>query len=98
MAEPVSLSTIQFLSWVANRPRSFAEVREAWRSTCPRLSTWEDALSDRLVRCEQSPGKSADDCAVTLTGRGRSLLEAHLRTEENRQLRTEENRQRSAAD
>ena len=50
MAEPVSLSTIQFLAWVANRPRSFADVREAWRSTCPRLSTWEDALNDHLVR------------------------------------------------
>ena len=84
MVEPVSLSTIQFLAWVANRPRSFADAREAWRSTCPRLSTWEDALNDRLVQCEQSPGKSADDCAVTLTARGRAALEAHARTEENR--------------
>lgn len=81
---------MQFLAWVANRPRSYADVLDAWRSSCPRLSIWEDALGDRLVQCEQARGKPAEQCAVTLTARGRSLLETHLRTEENRQ--------RSAAD
>ena len=84
MPEPVSLSTLQFLAWVASRKRSFADLREAWRSTCPRLSTWEDALGDHLVQCEQAKGKSADDCAVTLTAKGRSLLEAHARAENDR--------------
>jgi hypothetical protein len=79
-----ALSTIQFLAWVANRPRNYADVLEAWRSSCPRLSIWEDALGDRLVQCEQARGKPADECAVTLTAQGRAALEAHARTEENR--------------
>ena len=90
MEDYAALSTIQFLAWVANRPRSYADVLEAWRSSCPRLSVWEDALGDHLVQCEQAGGKPADACAVTLTAKGRSLLEAHIRMEENRQ--------RSAAD
>jgi hypothetical protein len=59
--------TVQFLAWVAERPRTRAEVMEAWRSTCPHLSIWEDANIDGLVRFEN--GK------VTLTERGRTLLE-----------------------
>lgn len=90
MEDYSALSTMQFLAWVANRPRSYADVLEAWRSSCPRLSIWEDALGDRLVQCEQAGGKPAEQCAVTLTPKGRALLETHLRTEENRQ--------RSAAD
>jgi hypothetical protein len=39
---------------------------EAWRSSCPRLTVWEDAVSDRLVRT-----RGAD---VVLTERGRQAL------------------------
>ena len=30
----VSLLTVQFLTWLADRPRTYADVMEAWRSTC----------------------------------------------------------------
>jgi hypothetical protein len=43
---------------------------DAWHSTCPRLSVWEDAIIDGLVRLDNSAGR-----AVTLTPRGRALLE-----------------------
>jgi hypothetical protein len=52
----MSTLTEQFLSWVADRPRSYAEAMEAWRSTCPRLSIWEDALGDELVRLDAGAG------------------------------------------
>jgi len=29
---------IQFLRWVAERPRTYADVMEAWRTSCPRQS------------------------------------------------------------
>jgi hypothetical protein len=44
--------TEQFLAWVAQRPRTYGEAMEAWRSTCPHLSIWEDAVRDGLVRLE----------------------------------------------
>ena len=44
MSDSPSLIMIQFLSWVADRPRSYAETMDAWRTTCPRLSVWEDAV------------------------------------------------------
>ena len=41
--------TIELLTWVAERPRSYAETMDAWHSHCPRLLVWEDALADGLV-------------------------------------------------
>jgi hypothetical protein len=69
----MSTLTEQFLAWVADRPRTYAEAMEAWRSTCPRLSIWEDALGDELVRLEGGAG-GLSDCRVFLTPRGQALL------------------------
>ena len=65
--------TLQLLTWIADRPRSYAETMEAWRSTCPRLSIWEDALGDDLVRLENGAG-GLSECRVVLTAQGRALL------------------------
>jgi len=71
----MSTLTEQFLLWVADRPRTYAEAMDAWRSTCPRLSIWEDALGDDLVRLEAGKG-GLSDCRVVLTPRGEALLVA----------------------
>jgi hypothetical protein len=62
----VPAPTLQLLSWIAERPRSYAETIEAWKTSCPRLSVWEDALSDRLVRVDRG--------SVLLTDAGAELL------------------------
>ncbi len=73
MPGSVSLLTIEFLSWLAARPRSHAEVKEAWRSTCPLTCAWEDALDRDLVRLSRADGR-AGAAMVELTPRGRALL------------------------
>ena len=50
MASEAKLLTVQFLQWVAARPRSYRDVRDAWSSTCPLNCAWEDAITDDLVR------------------------------------------------
>jgi hypothetical protein len=61
---------IQFLSWVADRPRSYADTMDAWRTSCPRLSVWEDAVIENLVRLEGHGVR-----AVKLTDRGAAVLQ-----------------------
>lgn len=73
MAEPVSLLMREFLTWVADRRRTYAEAMEAWRSTCPRHTVWEDALIGGLVRVEGDGPTS--QAVVTLTPRGRAALD-----------------------
>jgi hypothetical protein len=68
MASEARLLTVQFLQWVAARPRRYADVRDAWNSTCPLNCAWEDAVCDGLVR--QTP-----DGGVVLTENGRARLE-----------------------
>ena len=69
MSEPASLIMLQFLAWVADRPRTYPETMDAWRSTCPRLSVWEDAIIEGLVRIDNGNGR-----AMMLTPRGRKVL------------------------
>lgn len=65
--------TLDFLRWVAEQPRSYEEAMEAWRTNCPRLSIWEDALADGLVVVERNPDMT--DNQVAVTPRGRALLD-----------------------
>jgi hypothetical protein len=69
MSQPARLITLQFLAWVADRPRTYTEAMDAWRSTCPQLSVWEDAIIAGLVQIESGNGRP-----VTLTPQGRAVL------------------------
>jgi len=69
MAEPTEALTLQLLEWISREPRTYAEVLEAWRTTCPRLSIWEDACADGLIRYDPDGER-----IVSLSPRGQSLL------------------------
>jgi hypothetical protein len=44
---------------------------DAWRSTCPRLSIWEDAVRDGLVRLENGGAMKSSLVVLTLGGKAR---------------------------
>ena len=67
MASEAKLLIVQFLEWVAARPRRYADIRDAWSSTCPLNCAWEDAVAASLVR-------HAADGHVVLTAQGRARL------------------------
>ena len=47
---------LDFVEWVAARPRPYTDVMEAWRTSCPRLTIWEDAVDQGLVVRERREG------------------------------------------
>jgi hypothetical protein len=63
---------LDLIEWIACRPRAYAEVMDAWRTSCPRLPVWEDALDLGLVACHRKDGAMI----VRLTPAGRALLDA----------------------
>ena len=67
--EPAMHLRRQMLQWISERPRSYAEVLEVWRTSCPRLSIWEDACIDGLVDC--APDRAH---TVSLTAKGKAFL------------------------
>jgi hypothetical protein len=72
MAESQDLLMREFLSWVADRRRTYDETMEAWQSHCPRQTIWEDAIIDGLILI--SPDNESHNPEIMLTERGRSLL------------------------
>ena len=59
------------VAWVARSPRTYADVMEAWRTSCPRLTIWEDAIEQGLVarRFEAGVGD-----IVRVTDKGRAYV------------------------
>ena len=62
---------LDLVEWVATQPRPYAEVMEVWRTSCPRLTIWEDAVDQGLVVREHKEGIGT---IVSVTPLGRALL------------------------
>ena len=69
-----NLPMIQFLSWLARQPRTHTDVLDAWQSSCPRLSVWEDAVIDGFARHAGDTERH-----VVLTPLGHAVLDAETR-------------------
>lgn len=70
MTDVVEALIIDLLDWVASKERTYEEVMEAWRTSCPRLPVWEDANDRGLLAIEVVDRRSL----VRLTPSGVALL------------------------
>ena len=73
-ARSVDAPMRELLAWVARRPRIYTDAVEAWRSTCPRYTVWEDALDAALIQIECGNGMGIGEARVTLTWSGQAVL------------------------
>jgi hypothetical protein len=48
-SENLDALILDLCEWVAKSPRTYEDVMEAWRTSCPRLTVWEDAVERGLV-------------------------------------------------
>lgn len=65
---------LDLLEWVAAKPRPYDELMASWRTSCPRLPVWEDAVDLGFVH------RTAEDhreTLVKLTPAGEAWLRAH---------------------
>ena len=66
---------LDLLQWLANGERTYEEVMEAWRTSCPRLTVWEDANDRGLVASEQVNGRTV----IRPSSSGLALLDQRSR-------------------
>ncbi len=66
MSETIEPLVLDFLEWLSAGPKPYGEVMDAWRTSCPRLTIWEDALDGGFV--------ARSGTVVSLTPQGRRLL------------------------
>ncbi|KRP89820.1 hypothetical protein ACVMIH_004458 [Bradyrhizobium sp. USDA 4503] len=75
MTETTDALVLDLVEWVARGPRRYTEVLEVWRTSCPRLTIWEDAVDRGYV----ARRPSVEGMRVTVTETGETFLRAHGR-------------------
>jgi hypothetical protein len=76
MTETADPLVLDFVERIAREPRAYSEVIGTWKTSCPRLTIWEDAADRGLVAREMIAGFGL---VVTVTEDGEKLLRAHGR-------------------
>jgi hypothetical protein len=72
--DPVDSLVLDLLEWVGPDGRPYAEVIEAWRTSCPRLPVWEEANDRGFISRHRPPGGSP---LVSVSVRGTRHLRMH---------------------
>jgi D-3-phosphoglycerate dehydrogenase len=67
MESTVQTLVVDLLEWIGPVPRSYAEVQDVWRTSCPKLPVWEDAVDACLLDCWFEPGRGRL-VAVSMSG------------------------------
>ena len=73
---------LDLVEWVARTPRPYADMLDAWRTSCPRLPIWEDAVERGFVR--RAPAGDGG-VQVIATPTGRAFLHDHGRPRHDHQ-------------
>ncbi len=76
MSETADPLVLDFVEWVAREPRAYAEVISTWKTSCPRLTIWEDATECGYVARETIAGLGL---MIAVTEGGERLLRANGR-------------------
>lgn len=76
MTAPTDPLVLDLVEWIAREPRPYAEVIETWRTSCPRLTIWEDAVDRGYVARRPVAGAGV---LVAITDAGANFLRAHGR-------------------
>ncbi len=63
------------VKWIADCPRPYEEVMDAWRTSCPRLTVWEDTIDAGYVRVTFRQGGQGK--TVEITDAGKMFLRAY---------------------
>lgn len=71
VSDPVEALIVDLLEWIGPRPRPYAEVIEAWRTSCPRLPVWEEANARGFLERGHRDGAGA---IVSVTASGAAFV------------------------
>jgi hypothetical protein len=76
VSDSVDVLILDLLEWMGPGPRPYAEVLDAWRTSCPRLTVWEDANDQGFITRHRAPEGRA---LVSVSASGAAHLRKHRR-------------------
>ncbi len=71
MADTLTPLILDLLAWIGTGPKPYADVMEAWRTSCPRLTVWEETVDRGFV----ARRRIGQELLVELTPLGRDFLD-----------------------
>jgi hypothetical protein len=74
MRDPVDALVLDLLEWIGSDSRPYADVMEAWRTSCPRLPVWEEANARGFIAQQHREGAGT---FVSVSASGRDWLSQH---------------------
>ncbi len=74
MSDTLDNLVLDLLEWMGPEARPYAEVLEAWRTSCPRLPVWEEANGRGFIARHHAPGRGA---LVSVSAAGAEHLSKH---------------------
>jgi hypothetical protein len=76
MTETTDALVLDLVEWIGREPRLYSEVIETWRTSCPRLTIWEDAVDRGYVTRQPAAGVGVQ---IAITARGEQFLRDNRR-------------------
>jgi hypothetical protein len=76
MTETTDALVLDLVEWIGREPRLYSEVIETWRTSCPRLTIWEDAVDRGYVARQPGAGVGV---RIAITVRGKQFLRDNRR-------------------
>jgi hypothetical protein len=74
VSDTVETLILDLLEWTGPNPRPYAELLEAWRTSCPRLPAWEDANERGFIARHHARGRGT---LVSVSAAGAEHLRKH---------------------
>jgi D-3-phosphoglycerate dehydrogenase / 2-oxoglutarate reductase len=74
MTDAVDALVLDLLEWIGFKPRPYADVIKAWRTSCPRLPVWEEANGRGFIEHHHQPGRAA---SISVSRAGSTYLRTH---------------------
>jgi hypothetical protein len=74
VSDAVDTLILDLLEWIGPNRRPYAEVLEAWRTSCPRFPVWEDANDRGFIARHHAPGRGT---LVSVSAAGWQHLRKH---------------------
>ena len=57
MADSIDALILDLLEWIGPDARPYGEVMDVWKTSCPRLTVWEDANDRGFITRHREPGR-----------------------------------------
>jgi hypothetical protein len=65
---------LDLIEWIGEAPQPYTKVLAAWRTSCPRLTIWEDAIDAGFIAHQPADHGPSTVC---VTAAGLAFLAAH---------------------